>query len=112
MNPIIQHLNDHLITIITVPGCGDCKKMKLFLSSIGVESSYISIFDLNKIDEENYESYVLDIVDITNTRACPMLFFKNIYIGDLQTIIHKHACCELQKVLKKDLEIYIDEISF
>jgi len=112
MNPIIEHLNDQLITIITVPGCGDCKKMNLFLSSIDIESSCISIFDLSKIDEENYEKFVLDIVKITNTRACPMLFFKNKFIGDLQTTIHKHACGELHKLLKEDLEIFVNELSF
>jgi glutaredoxin len=112
MNPITEHLNEHLITMITVPGCGDCKKLIFFLSSIDIDSSCISIFDLSKIDEENYEKIVMDIVNITNTRSCPMLFFNNKYIGDLQTTIHKHACGELQKLLKEELEICVDEISF
>lgn len=112
MNPIIHHLNDHLITMITVPGCGDCKKMNLFLSSIGIEPSCISLFDLSKIDEDNYESYISDVVDITNTRACPMLFFKNEYIGNLQTSIHKYACGEIQKLLRENLKIIIEDTSF
>lgn len=95
------------VTIVTLPNCVGCERVKNLFREVGV-IEHCNIIKLNEIDEDEYDDVVEQLVAITNTKKCPMVFFGEEFIGDEKKIenmdTHNTLRTRLSSVLKIDLK--------
>ena len=107
---IVENLlnNSDKITIVTIPGCRGCDKVKNLFKELGIWGE-CRLLKLNEIEDQSYELVVSKLENLTGTRKCPMIFFGNEFIGDYVKIDNMHVVGTLRDCLLKKLNIHITE---
>jgi glutaredoxin len=107
---IIEH---NQVVVLSKKNCSDCEKLRKLLNSKCIEFKYVVIDEILKtnVDEDVIFGDIENLKKKWEIHSYPMMFIKEIYIGNYKTILEKNVFNEFNNILK-NANIYFEEESF